>query len=267
MGTRKKQQDETDLDPFLNLLDKKEQNMVEIKCLSQISDKKFIDDKFIILSQDLEPAQVIKTFLKYGVKHLVQEKGFLKEEEIKRSAKIISDPKFFIQNPLSVFQDTSCSKITEVLSTSIKSSQDKDKTLSQLRQQLETCSQSLSSKILMVADELISNALKASLPVTKTSSNAVHFSVFSNEDYLALLCKDFQGSLDLEKYFSNILSCYEDGISKNMNFEVHKSAGIGSFFIFDYSTIKYVLVKEKSITLFACLFPKNMSNVKRESLA
>ncbi len=189
-------------------------------------------------------------------------------------------PVEFMSRPEIIFSKTSSdlAKLHTYERTFHKASQ-KPKVMEELNCELKkfVSSSSLTSEIILIADELYTNAIfNAPFSVQGVSAqkhrqdNSVEMGegltgrlYFTADESLIMMgCEDPFGSLSVEKFLRRILDCYVQGVANTMNMG-RGGAGIGSFLMFEMCTSFVVAVEAGVRTHVACILPYRLSRRKR----
>jgi hypothetical protein len=235
------------------------------------------------LSQD--PQLMFQYVMKPGLRHICQVEGEFFEKELLTSARMIVDPKTYLDSPVSCLLDPcGCSEDLEKslrgFEFQLQGSSQKDEAIARAREWLEgqTKSGSLISDVMAVIEELIMNAvynapfigpdgkrqevaLDSPEVVNGVGKVATLFAGVQDKE-LVVGCKDEFGSLNLDRLLSKIEGCFEKGVAASMNMS-SGGAGIGSYIILNAGTSYCVAVEPGVRTVVCSRIPLKMSGRKR----
>ncbi|MBX3020761.1 MAG: hypothetical protein KF799_03730 [Bdellovibrionales bacterium] len=248
-----------------------------------------VDAQCIGLGDGLQPEQVIDHALTLGLQHVLQEKGFEFEKEMRSANVLIQSPESFRNFPIaSILAPEDLSRVSEEALTEVDerfhSSGEKRGILEAVTKSMESkgLSQTMVEDVLSVADELFTNAVfNAPFVDMKTQVNPgvnrhdteVRFEgdkygrlfLAHDESRLVIGVEDPFGSLNLRRYMSKIKDTYLRGPGATMNFGPG-GAGLGSYIIFNAGSSLYFGVWPGSATILCCVIPLGMSYRKRVQL-
>lgn len=238
------------------------------------------------IGEDLTPQEVLQKALQIKIPQIIQKNTFLPDAEKDSAILLYHKINTLFESPLSAIltpQNVSPEqeKKLTLLYKEITSSNEKRPCLDQLEAALSgLCRATLTPDVILVADEILSNAIYNAPFVDQTNGTPgasrlngdvqfdrpAKFMVGHDGERLAVACLDSYGALNVEKLIKRINSCYDTGPAANMNRTVAGGAQIGSFLVFQSCLSYYVAVHPGKYTLVAATFPLQMNRKKREAL-
>lgn len=238
------------------------------------------------VAEDLSPQEVLQKALQIKIPQIIQKNTFLPEAEKESAILLYHKISTLFEFPFSaILTPQQVSKEQEVALTllrkEIKSSTEKRPTLDLLESALAgICKATLIPDVLLVADEILSNAIynapfvdqgngrpgASRLEGDVSFDRPAKFMVGQDGERLVVACLDHYGALNVEKLVHRINNCYSTGPAANMNRTVAGGAQIGSYLVFQSCLSYYVAVDPGKYTLVAATFPLQMNRKKRESL-
>jgi len=249
-----------------------------------MSTAKKLDNSAICMQSRQSPLQVLETALSGGVNHVCQDENPFSKTEIKTAEIMLKDPHAFLKSPVSciLFPEhvqTANEDAVVMWKRDFSKAAEKRQTLQDLKVEMaqKNVNNSTSSDILLIADELFTNAIfnapfaaeDISPKVSRTDHSICmksgdHGTLFMTctDDRIIVGCRDPYGQLEIEKLLTRIRDCYKEGVAKKMNMG-EGGAGIGSFMIFDSVSNYYAAVHKEKTTLLAVSIPLKMSSRKR----
>lgn len=247
--------------------------------------KRAIRDSAKVAFSEASPQRLLELALNTSLRHFVPSSAFDTQHELRLSEtpkrdwkKFFSDPGLFL--PIGVNGRPSAPLISEP----IHNRGDKATILAGLRQCLLAAkvNQTLVAEVLLVADEMVSNAIfnapfvpldnqrsgidRKSNVLSENFTELAQFKLFLSDTTILVSCVDFFGRLNIGAFLQRILDCYDQGLAKKMNMG-HGGAGIGSHMMYHHSMGMYLAVQKEHATCVACAFPRSLSSRKREGLA
>jgi hypothetical protein len=240
------------------------------------------------IANSLSPADVLAVTMDSPLRHLCQSENPSFDIEMKMAALTISQPENFFKFPLATVldpQNANEAREDELAEfrVSFTALSEKPLVLEALQTYLRAHirAQSTLSEVLIIADELFTNAILAApfideygvqLPIPRENSEArmndgMHgeLLVGLHEDRLVLAVRDTYGSLNMRRLIKRIHDCYVNGVEKMMNLGPG-GAGIGSYMVYSAAASLYVAVHRNKTTIVACCVPIKMSSRKRQEL-
>lgn len=268
---------------LLDLVDPKRRHLVEVHD-HESSHLKVLPQ--IYVHSQKSSSEVINHCLNNHQLQICQlESGYL-SEEINSSALMLCEPQLFLTHPvgsiLNSIGNVSESDVSlELFRATVSKASEKVILLDRLKNTLdqEGLSESLISDIVLVADEMFTNAVfNAPWVDLKTGKNpgidrndpdiALHSGDFAeiivgkNDQRVVVVCRDPYGSLNLNAYLSRIQECQVKGVATAMRMTTG-GAGIGSYMVLNICSCLYVGVEKGVRTVVAATFNWKWSGRKR----
>ena len=248
-----------------------------------------LDRMDVVLCEGQPPEELLNLAIDKGYLQLIypDAKGF--DKELKASAKLALNPRMLIENPISTILapknvGPDAEKDHTLLNIKFSGAREKHNILEELNRVLDELktSTSLRADIVVVADELVTNAIFNAPFVDKTNAESGasredgditmedgkfgEFFCGADEERIVIGCRDPYGRLNVMKLLERVRKCYETSIAENMNMNGKGGAGIGSYMIFNSSTSYFVVVDEDKITLVCSVLPlKGSSRARQEA--
>lgn len=205
--------------------------------------------------------------------------------EVRTSELMINRPQEFLDQPVSAILGTRPGHTGGGLddwSRSFSAIREKDPLLNDLQSWLASWlkSSSAQSDILLMADELITNALFNAPFVNKTTFDNPgidrtdrevkmpggfqgQIMVGRDDDRVVVACRDPFGSLNVEKYLNRLLKCESSGFASSINTTGKGGAGVGNCLVFNVCSSLYIGVRDSATTVVAASFFWKWSGKKR----
>ena len=239
--------------------------------------------KAIGLASATAPEEVLDLALSKGLHHICQKDNPFCDSDVETSGLMIIEPHRFMDLPLSgVLDPQNCSMEKEQELTHFRSNfskiAEKHSMLESLREYLARISKSnsLHSEIILVADELFTNAVfnsaRAGKPLLRGDTSVTMPDGFQGEiragvtgGRFALVCTDPFGNLELPKLVQRMRDCYTKGVQTMMNLG-EGGAGIGSYLVYSAATSYFACVERGRRTVIVWSVPLNLSLRKRVML-
>lgn len=237
----------------------------------------------------MEPEHVLRLAIDLGFGHVCQKGGLEYDKEIQTTNNMILAPESFFAYPIAtIFTPGDLSPASERALVSYEKifdcSNQKRETLEDIAKsmQVKGLSQTIIDDVVLVADEMFTNAIFNAPFVDKdTHTNpgvSRHTSEIKlqdgkqcrvflahDESRLVIGCEDPYGSLGILRYLSKVKATYTLGAAATMNFG-SGGAGLGSYIIFNTGASLYIGVRPGQSTVICCVLPLGMSNRKRAQL-
>ena len=223
----------------------------------------------IVVSDNLDPQQVVEAFGTRVKSHLVQYNKNFFNLDIETTAALIESPARYFENPGPVVLDQLCkSKVMNFNSANDKKNLMKDVELFLT----ENVTGSIQDPALRIIEELYMNAiLDAPAEAGKTDQTQVHLPSESaqltlclSDVYLSITCKDTYGSLVPANLLRRLSQVYREGAGSAMRMNSGRGAGIGCVLMFEQCSGLYFGVKKGIATVVSALIPYKLSSRQRE---
>ncbi len=253
---------------FLNLPEKlkKAYDKVSI-CPLNLWDFK-MDQSWIAVAENLEPAQVVSEVQKKKINHLMQKNSERFDTDIFSVGQLAENPDDYFQSQYQAFSESSVGKLT----IPFRSSKDKDEMKIKA---LEFVEKIKSPAVLQAAEsileELYMNAMidapreAAKFGNVVKSPSAEIFLAYS-EKSLQISCSDLFGSLNVHHFLTRMNEVYEKGMGQAINLSVGSGAGIGCVILFENCTSLILGVRHRQITKVTCMVPLGIRSREREQM-
>lgn len=238
--------------------------------------------------EQLSPERVLSLFLSKGVHHIIQEAGPAYDEELRIAKHMSLNPAQFAQFPASIL--TGAGEFSEKTEKSCREftwnfSHPNEKkglleTVDECMRKI-TNSWSLIHDARMVTDEIITNAIihgpfvKMGMcnPEMEQVAQALgsdpkkwpEVFLAQTADRFFIGCRDFHGSLDLEKMLKRVQICFSIGPGDLINFG-RGGAQIGSYMVIEACTSFYLAVESGVSTTLIYGFPKRTIALSRRAI-
>ena len=248
-----------------------------------------LDRMDVVLCEGQPPEELLNLAIDKGYLQLIypDAKGF--DKELKASAKLALNPRMIIENPISTILSAKnagpeSEKDLTLINVNFSEAREKHNILEKLNETLDglKISTSLRADIVVVADELVTNAIFNAPFVDKDNSDPGaarenpnvamengkmgEFFCGADDERIVIGCRDPYGRLNVMKLLEKVRRCYETSVAENMNMTGKGGAGIGSYMIFNSSTSYFVVVDEDKITLVCSVLPlKGSSRARQEA--
>jgi hypothetical protein len=225
----------------------------------------------------------------HGALHICQSGNPYFEKDLNTSAMLLNDEAAFSHYPaasiLCPHEANSQKEASLILMNYIfdRVSQKQD-LLTKLESTLAgtSASSSIRADILLIADELSTNAIFNAPFVDLDNTNpgasredqgvkmhdgrSARFFIAADSERFVVGCCDPYGTLNLNKMLGRIKDCYDSGVSANIRMAGSGGAGIGSFMVFNSAASYYVDVAVGKHTMVCCTLPIKMSNRARQEM-
>ena len=222
-----------------------------------------IEKNCIAIFEDLETSQVIELAARHGVQHIVQKKARNLEREIFISETMLTDPKRFMADPMSLILPHP----THSFRASCEANEHKRMPLMQLESFIKTLpgSKSILGELMAASEELFTNASKNTgefykkLAPTNLPQVQGQLSLIANcnQDTIVVGCVDSFGLLDIPTLVNKLFGCFDVGVAGSIQ-HGNAGAGIGTFLILNSATNLYIGVEKNNKTMVLCSFPLGM---------
>ncbi len=228
----------------------------------------------VVVGKNLDDLETLRLAGHDNVSHVIQEEREDLKSKIQASINILNMPYSIFEKTFeTVFfeeDNTANNPPNEIhqLELPFHSSTQKSIILNHVEAFLKSnkISSTLRSRILLVCDELFTNAL-FNAPVERSHkrisrTQKIHLNdelanilkIGISGDKLAVVCQDKFGSLNTKKYINHLASKYDKNGKNLININEDGGAGIGSFLMYGYCQSMYLGVKEDQETLFCFVF-------------
>ncbi len=236
-----------------------------------------------------EPSIVLGEAMGQAASHILQNTDRHFAQELNSSAIMLTDQLAFEKYPLSIILSPGVDPVSnepklQILSKNFNSAGQKSEVLTSISEALDNLAvqSSLKGDILVIADELITNAiynapfvdLENCLPgaprdnrnIKTPEAKAATLLMGRDSNRIVIGCKDQYGSLNFQKFLTRVKNCYDAGVAATMRMDGAGGAGIGSFMIFNTAMSFYVDIKKGVHTSVFCVLPLGMSNRQRSAM-
>jgi hypothetical protein len=249
-----------------------------------------LNSNTIYVSEKESPEFLMRMANEKAANHLVQTSAPNFERTLNSSARMIFEPSNFKKQPLlNIFNPGSFDQNVEnklcIYEKYFSAATEKKSVLQELDDKLaeKKASGSLRSELLVVADELFTNAVfnapfadreAADGPKVSRERTDVQMDqgkqgrlfVGCDDQSVAICCFDPYGSLVITKLLDRIRSCFMNGVSRSMNMGATGGAGIGSYMVYGSSTDYFLVVDPGECTMICSVTPLKMSSRARQEL-
>jgi hypothetical protein len=228
------------------------------------------------ICEELAPEQLIDIAASYNLWHLIQQSTPYFASELKTSEIMISDLEKYLNNPVSsILLPEKAGPDAEtqllMLSTEFSKASHKQEVIESLRLKLGDikCSESQRQEMLLVADEMFTNAIYNAPHVNERNNgpgverNAKNGNlelraarIFLGNDGARVVigCEDKYGTLNVGFLLKRLRNCFAKGAAASINYELG-GAGIGTYMMFRSALSYYAGVAHGKKTVVACTFP------------
>jgi hypothetical protein len=264
-----------DMSSYLSLIDEKWRDQAQL-------------DKLLVCDRTL-PSAALGIALTQDVLHICQSENPYFEKDLNSSAMLLNDASAFAHFPAASIlcpQDANSKKEESLLlmDFSFDRVSQKPELLKKLESTLAgtTASSSIRADILLIADELSTNAIynapfvdldntapgasREDQSVKMQDGRSARFFIAADDTRFVVGCYDPYGTLNLNKMLGRIKDCYDSGVSANIRMAGNGGAGIGSFMVFNSAASYYVGVSVGQYTMVCCTLPIKMSNRARQDM-
>lgn len=231
---------------------------------------------------------LIQQLSKSAHQSIIEETCLSPEKETQFYLRFKKEPLAFFKDPLQTYfgfreTDTGQEQVSE-LSLKFCSTDEKNQTIDVLSNALSQSlrSEVLRSDVMIIADELITNALfnapfqdksgkkleeieRGGNSISMPPGFSANLLLGYDEDRVMIACQDFFGTLNPDQMIERIYQCYVNGVDQTINWGPG-GAGIGSFMIFHNSSTMILAVQPGITTVVAAVIPRKMSQRKRAEL-
>jgi hypothetical protein len=238
---------------------------------------------------NVSKSDILKMAITGGMTNICQTSNTFYASDFESAKLISAHPRIFFKHPVaSIFNPENANAKSDekhiFYKHTFSAARQKAGVLDEIDAALDSrdVSPSIKADILIVADELFTNAVfnapfvdlenSASGASREDQSVKMHDGKFA-EIFLAtdntrivVGCRDPYGSLNLMKLLQRIKKCYDTSVAENMNMSQRGGAGIGAFMVFDASTSFFGAVDVGVETLICSVFPTKMSSRTRLSM-
>lgn len=225
------------------------------------------------IATELSPWVALQSVLGEGVRHVVQKNGLARDQELVLAKRMLLEPQAFMLSPLaSILRVEAPTAAAELelthLNVEFSSPYQKEEVIRRVhRQFVATVDSDLLSDLLLICDELVTNAtLNAPIGGGEVSNMRRKIHLLKNarlrpaelkfardQERILIACTDNYGTLDPQKLFSRINDGFIKGVTPIMNF-AQGGAGVGAFMVFQACASIYVgVVKGQRTTVCASL--------------
>lgn len=222
----------------------------------------------IVVSDNLEPRQVVEAFSNGVKSHLVQYNRNFFEHDIETTAALIESPELYFGNPGPVVLNQSC----KFKSFDFSSKNDKIDLLKNVEIFLaENVTESVQDAAFRIIEELYMNAIldapveatKNELAQTSASKKSAQLTLCLSDHYLSITCKDPYGSLVPVNLLNRLNKVYKEGAGNAMQMKSGQGAGIGCVLMFEQCSALYFGVKKGIATVVSAVISHKLSNKQR----
>jgi hypothetical protein len=241
----------------IKLYDAAEKNFSEVNLFS------------ILVSDQLEPSDVIHKIVDSGTHHLFQKNKSSFPDDLKTISELVS-------NPNSYFEEVGASLIRNIkgkIQYSFSSPAEKPKLKEELMKFVDRIkSQNVSESAEAIVEELYMNAmLDAPRESAKNSGVANKYEngeyatmrMYMNDTDLVISCEDPFGSLDIKKFVGRMHEVYKKGAGEVINLKGTGGAGLGCIIMFEHSKAIYLGVRKGKQSVVTCVVPLGLSYRQR----
>ncbi len=209
----------------------------------------------ILVTEKMEPSDVIHHALSQGAYHLVQKDGISFEKEKALAQLMISNPVSFFADPVrSIAQELLLKE--NLFTFRCPSTTNKRSVIQYLEDFLHQHpkTKSVHDEVLLAADEIFTNASKnsGSFYDSAAAQNAVageiEFHAYIDQERVMIVCIDSYGRLVIPHLLDKIHFCFERGVAGAIQ-QGEGGAGIGSFLIFNNCSSYYIGVEPGKQTI------------------
>jgi hypothetical protein len=256
-----------------------------------INEKEFlgIDWTNVQVCSGMHPVEVLNKVLSNNLTHIIDENTLDFNSEIGVAALLNTQPDVFFQSPTLSIADPSGKlrkngTAKELISQTFTRASEKNSLLQTVEENLmqHKTSTSLRSDVMVVVDELVTNAIYNAPFVDKENKyvgasriredvelhpgHQARLMVAINESRIVIGVTDPYGKLHTKRLLERIKRCYDAGVASTMNLTAHGGAGIGSFMVYNSSSSYFIAVDEGSNTTVCAALPLKMSSRARQEL-
>lgn len=220
----------------------------------------------IVVSDNLDPQQVVEAFGSRVKSHLVQHNKNFLNLDIETAAALIECPARYFENPGPIVLDQLCnSKVMNFSSANDKINLMKDVELFLT----ENVTGSIQDPALRIIEELYMNAVldapaEAGQTQVHLPSESAQLILSLSDAYLSITCKDTYGSLVPANLLRRLSQVYREGAGSAMRMNSGRGAGIGCVLMFEQCSGLYFGVDKGKATVVSALIPYKLGNKQRE---
>ncbi len=248
-----------------------------------------VDWDSIHVSESIGPSDVLKLAVDQSRAHIIQTKNPFFAHDLNTAALVSTHNSALSEFPVSAilapenYGQKSNGELT-IFEQSFVASGEKAQILQNVEATLgqHSIPGSLTADIVLMADELITNALfnapfvdlENTQPgaaredeIATAPEKSARLFMGLDKNRVVVGCKDLFGTLNANKLFTRIKNCYDTSVGDNINLTGAGGAGIGSYLIFNSSASYFAEVKIGSHTTICCTAPLRMSSRARLSIA
>lgn len=247
------------------------QNSIEsCRDLSILSadDKGSSSQTTLLISDQLEPNQVVAALIQSSAQHLFQKNGDRFVEEFDSTVQMMKSPAdYFSKGVLAILPDP-----TSHVQISYKSPQDKARMKEESSKfVLSLNSQNAAESAEAIVEELYMNSVidapreAKKLGFAETSESCL-MELAANENRLVISCQDPYGSLDTKKFFQRMHEVYVKGAGDAINLTQAGGAGLGCVILFEHSARLILGVDKGKATRVTCVVPVGYSHRQRAQM-
>ncbi len=248
-----------------------------------------VDWSQLCIFDSAEPTDILNEAITSGTPHVIQNTHPHFIKDLSTSVLMLTEPDALIKAPLTtILSAYSDPAVTEpaltIFDQSFNASKQKSGLLASINDILSkrTISQSIRGDILVIADELVTNAIfnapfvdfENTLPgaprdgteVAMHEGKSARVWLGIDDKRVVIGCKDEYGTLNFQKFLRRVKNCYDTGVAATMRMSSEGGAGIGSFMIFNSSANFYADIKPGSHSAIFCALPLNLSSRARAAM-
>ena len=255
----------------------------DIAVINSISDKP--DDipveHCILLVEGLEPGPAVARAQADGFHHIVPTTHPYVNFVLTTACMMIDRPEKLLTEPESLLLPHRVNTARLVMDNfeavtkktiKLKKVSEKTKALDELVAQLDSqpATRLLRESAISITDELLMNAFydaprEANIKDIKKRPKAVDFFFVSDENVLLIGCRDFYGSLKVEKLLARLHTVYSQGMARAMNMGPG-GAGLGLKIVLDHGLDLVAICEKQKQTLVLVTLPLGLSRRKMAAL-
>lgn len=231
----------------------------------------------IVVSQALEPHEVIDLVARRGAKQVVQTENSDFSRQIAFASAVSENADEFFKHPEKLLVGQGSQVLldnpTEHCVFEVNPQTHRDEILEQLRATLERVTPSLRSREMTttVADEMLMNIMKDApkyfkemFPQQSTEGRASRLGITWNNHRLLIYTIDDFGSMKIDKMMARLQECYQEEQITPVD-QVGSGAGLGCRIIYENTISMSVLVKPQVKTVFCAVLPLGVSLKKQQA--
>lgn len=231
-----------------------------------------IDQATLLVSDSLEPSDVIDAMVKNKSFHLVQKNQETFSNKIKVAAELMTQPNKYFDGIGKILLSSVLKKV-EFKFSDPKHKKDMKETLLKFVQELG--SQNVSESAEAIIEELYMNSiLDAPIEAKKKNMQSDKYekgfqakiTIELGEKDLVISCEDPFGSLDITKFLGRMSEVYSKGAGEVINLKGTGGAGLGCIIMFEHSSCMHIGVDREKKTIVTCVVPLGMSYRQRAQI-